>query len=136
MAQRMQAGLLKLVEAAASVEILKTELLAKVYLMWSATLILYSYLHWCFKQNVIIEEATAAAEVVLQEVKVSADAAEVIKAQVSEIKAAAEQLVSAIAVDTELALGKLAKAKPALDEAEAALNVSITLCSRIDLDRI
>lgn len=59
----------------------------------------------------------------LQEVKVSADAAEVIKAQVSEIKAAAETLVSAIAVDTEVALGKLAKAQPALDEAEAALNV-------------
>lgn len=59
----------------------------------------------------------------LQEVQVSADAAEVVKAHVSEIKAAAETLVSAIAVDTELALGKLAKAKPALDEAEAALNV-------------
>lgn len=71
----------------------------------------------------MIEEATAEAEVVLQEVKTSADAAEVVKAHVSEIKAAAETLVAAIAVDTELAEGKLAKAKPALDEAEAALNV-------------
>lgn len=36
MAQRMQAGLHKLVEAAASVEILKTELIAKV---WTAFLL-------------------------------------------------------------------------------------------------
>lgn len=103
LAVRMQTGLSKLVEAAASVEILKTELIAK---------------------NVVIVEATAEAETVLADVKVSADAAEVIKTQVSAIKVDAEQLVSEIAIDTEIAMSKLAEAKPALDEAEAALNVS------------
>lgn len=53
----------------------------------------------------------------------SKDAAEIVKAQVAEIKAAAEILVAAIKADTKVAMGKLAEAKPALDEAEAALNV-------------
>lgn len=53
----------------------------------------------------------------------SAKAAEVIKSQVSVIKESAEELVAQITVDTEIAMGKLSEAKPALDEAEAALNV-------------
>lgn len=56
--------------------------------------------------------------------KVSADAAEIIKAEVSKIKGAAETLVSQISADTAVAMVKLASAKPALDEAEAALNVN------------
>lgn len=106
LAQRMQAGLHKLVEAAASVEILKTELIAK---------------------NVVIVEAIKEASIVQEEVEVSAKAAEIIKAQVAEIKAGAETMVAQIMVDNEIAMDKLALAKPALDEAEAALNVRQSL---------
>lgn len=52
-----------------------------------------------------------------------AEAAEVVKAAVAKIKQAAEVLVEEIAVDTNVAKGKLEAAQPALDEAEAALNV-------------
>ena len=68
-------------------------------------------------------EASKAAEIVLEEVKVSAEAAEVVKAGVAKIKAGAEEMVEQISADKVVALGKLALAKPALDEAEAALNV-------------
>lgn len=103
LAVRMQTGLHKLVEAAAAVEILKTELIEK---------------------NKVIVVASAAAEEVLKEVKVSADAAEIVKAEVSKIKSAAETLVAQITIDTEIAQGKLKEAEPALNEATAALNVS------------
>lgn len=103
MSERMQAGLHKLVEAAVSVSILKTDLIEK---------------------NKIIVVATDEAEKVLLEVKVLADAAEIVKVEVLEIKSAAETLVEQITVDTEVAMAKLDLAKPALDEAEAALNVS------------
>lgn len=102
LAVRMQTGLHKLVEAAAAVEILKTELIEK---------------------NKVIVIASAAAEEVLKEVKVSADAAEIVKAEVSKIKSAAEILVSQITIDTEIAQAKLKEAEPALNEATAALNV-------------
>lgn len=70
--------------------------------------------------------ASNEAEVVMQQVKVSADAAEIVKAKVAEVKSKAEELVAQIKEDTVIAEGKLELAKPALDEAEAALNVFFT----------
>lgn len=52
-----------------------------------------------------------------------AEAAEAVKAEVAKIKQSAQILVEEISVDTNFAKGKLEAAKPALDEAEAALNV-------------
>lgn len=67
--------------------------------------------------------ATAEAEVILQSVSDVAEAAEIVKAEVAKIKQAAEVLVRKIEVDTNVAKAKLEAAQPALDEAEAALNV-------------
>ncbi|RVE46462.1 hypothetical protein evm_008872 [Chilo suppressalis] len=100
MAKRMTTGLDKLVEAAASVDILKKELELK---------------------EVEIKEATAKAEEVLAAVADSQAAAEVVKAEVLEVKDRAVKLVSVIAAETAIAEEKLAAAKPALDAAEAAL---------------
>ncbi|KAJ0182474.1 hypothetical protein K1T71_001843 [Dendrolimus kikuchii] len=100
MARRMTTGLDKLVEAAASVDILKKELELK---------------------ELEIKEATAKAEEVLAAVAESAAAAEVVKAGVLEVKDRAVKLVSVIAAETAIAEDKLAAAKPALDAAEAAL---------------
>lgn len=73
----------------------------------------------------MIAIASAEAEEVMKQVKVSADAAEIVKAKVAEVKSAAEELVEQIKIDTDIAQGKLELAKPALEEAEAALNVLI-----------
>ncbi|KAL0851104.1 hypothetical protein ABMA28_006975, partial [Loxostege sticticalis] len=100
MARRMTTGLDKLVEAAASVDILKKELELK---------------------DIEIKEATARAEEVLAAVAESQAAAEVVKAEVLEVKDRAVKLVSVIAAETAIAEEKLAAAKPALDAAEAAL---------------
>ncbi|XP_060805314.1 dynein axonemal heavy chain 8 [Amyelois transitella] len=100
MARRMTTGLDKLVEAAASVDILKKELELK-------------------EQE--IKVATEKAEEVLAAVAESAAAAEVVKAEVLEVKDRAVKLVAVIAAETAIAEEKLAAAKPALDAAEAAL---------------
>ncbi|XP_072937033.1 dynein axonemal heavy chain 8 [Epargyreus clarus] len=100
MARRMTTGLDKLVEAAASVDVLKKELELK---------------------EIEIKEATAKAEEVLAAVAESAAAAEVVKAEVLAVKDRAVKLVSVIAAETAVAEEKLAAAKPALDAAEAAL---------------
>ncbi|PZC81902.1 hypothetical protein B5X24_HaOG211688 [Helicoverpa armigera] len=100
MARRMTTGLGKLVEAAASVDVLKKELEVK---------------------ELEIKEATAKAEVVLEAVADSQAAAEVVKAEVLEVKDRAVKLVNVIAAETAVAEDKLAAAKPALDAAEAAL---------------
>lgn len=53
----------------------------------------------------------------------SAAAAEVVKQEVLQVKDRAVKLVSVIAAETAVAEVKLADAKPALDAAEAALQV-------------
>lgn len=71
--------------------------------------------------------ASKEAEVILESVSKVAAAAEVVKSEVSKIKQSAEVLVEQIAVEKNIAQGKLEAAQPALDEAEAALNVNIYL---------
>ncbi|XP_013102946.2 dynein axonemal heavy chain 8 [Stomoxys calcitrans] len=100
LADRMTSGLDKLDEAGASVSVLKKELV---------------------EMNKVIVQATEEAEVVLQTVSESTAAAEIIKAQVAEKKAQAAELVKLISADKEVAEAKLEKARPALEEAEAAL---------------
>ncbi|KAB0801458.1 hypothetical protein PPYR_05812 [Photinus pyralis] len=100
-ALRMDTGLEKLAEASASVEILKKELAA-------------------MKKE--LAEASQRAETVLTEVTERASQAETVKNQVQIVKEKAEILVSSIAVEKALAEEKLEAAKPALEEAEAALN--------------
>lgn len=103
MSERMSSGLYKLDEAGASVSVLKKELI---------------------EMNKVITVATEEAEVVLQTVAESTAAAEEIKAQVAVKKAQATELVKNISADKEVAEAKLEKARPALEEAEAALKVS------------
>ncbi|XP_055849438.1 dynein axonemal heavy chain 8 [Episyrphus balteatus] len=100
MSDRMSSGLDKLDEAGSSVEILKVDLI---------------------EMNKDIVIATAEAEVVLETVAKSTEAAESIKAQVAVKKIQAEELVILISADKEVAEAKLEKARPALEEAEAAL---------------
>ncbi|KAK4873406.1 hypothetical protein RN001_015435 [Aquatica leii] len=100
-ALRMDTGLEKLAEASASVEILKKELAA-------------------MKKE--LADASQRAERVLTEVTERASQAEIVKNQVQIVKEKAEILVSSIAEEKALAEEKLEAAKPALEEAEAALN--------------
>ncbi|XP_026319440.1 dynein heavy chain 8, axonemal-like [Hyposmocoma kahamanoa] len=100
MARRMTTGLDKLIEAGASVDILKKELEIK-------------------EQE--IKVATEKADEVLAAVAESQAAAEIVKGEVLEVKERAVALVSVIAAETAVAEDKLAAAKPALDAAEAAL---------------
>lgn len=67
--------------------------------------------------------ATEEAEIILSSVSKTADAAAIVKAEVALKKHAAETLVEGIAIDTNIAKGKLEAAQPALDEAAAALDV-------------
>ena len=69
-----------------------------------------------------LAEASATAETVLIEVTNRAREAESTKNQVQLAKDRAQKLVDMIAIEKGLAEEKLAAAKPALDEAEAALN--------------
>ena len=100
LADRMCLGLDKLLEAQASVELLQKELNVKE------------------KELVVANEK---AEKVLQEVTVSAQAAEKVKAEVQVVKDKAQSLVDVIEAEKSVALGKLSAAKPALEEAERAL---------------
>jgi len=100
LAERMNTGLAKLVEASASVAQLSQELAVK-------------------EKELAI--ASKKADVVLQEVTASAQAAEKVKAQVQKVKDKAQAIVDDIAIDKEAAEEKLEAAKPALAEAEAAL---------------
>lgn len=59
----------------------------------------------------------------LEAVQVASEQAEEVKAEVLVAKNKAEELLVAIEADKAVAVGKLAAAQPALDEAEAALKV-------------
>lgn len=102
MAQRMKTGLSKLIEAAASVDILKQELAVK-------------------EREIAV--ATEDAEKVLVSVLASSEIANKIKEEASIVMEKAETLVANISVDQQEAEKKLLAAKPALDAAEAALLV-------------
>jgi len=65
---------------------------------------------------------------VLIEVTESAQAAEVIKLSVQKVKDKAQAIVDSIEHEKRYAEGKLEAAKPALAEAEAALQVFHCLC--------
>ncbi|XP_043198855.1 dynein axonemal heavy chain 8-like [Amphibalanus amphitrite] len=101
LARRMNMGLTKLVEATASVNELAIEL---------------------EKMTQTLAIASAEAEKVLEEVTQSASAAEKVKAEVQVVKDAAEQLVQKIAVSKGFAMEKLEAARPALEDAERALD--------------
>ncbi|XP_055377517.1 dynein axonemal heavy chain 5 [Condylostylus longicornis] len=99
--EKMDTGLEKLREASVSVEILKKDLVV-------------------MEQD--LAEASKKAEAVLVEVTERAMQAEIVKNQVQIVKEKAEALVACIAEEKALAEEKLEAAKPALEEAEAALN--------------
>ncbi|XP_050311595.1 dynein axonemal heavy chain 8 [Anthonomus grandis grandis] len=100
LAMRMKTGLSKLVEAQASVDVLRAELAVKE------------------KEMTV---ATEAAEKVLAEVMAASQVANKIKEEATVVKERAENLVSLISVDQKEAEAKLLAAKPALDAAESAL---------------
>ncbi|XP_053374157.1 dynein axonemal heavy chain 8-like [Mercenaria mercenaria] len=100
LARRMNTGLEKLIEATASVDQLSKELVVK-------------------EKDLAV--ANVKADKVLAEVTVSATAAEKVKADVQKVKDKAQHIVDEINVEKSYAETKLEAAKPALMEAERAL---------------
>uniref|UniRef100_A0A3B4Z926 Dynein axonemal heavy chain 8 n=1 Tax=Stegastes partitus TaxID=144197 RepID=A0A3B4Z926_9TELE len=101
MAERMNVGLDKLMEASQSVDQLSKDLKVK---------------------EKELEIASAKADKVVAEVTVSAEAATVVKNEVQVVKDKAQKLVCGIEKEKAVAEEKLEAAKPALEEAKAALN--------------
>ncbi|KAG4073254.1 hypothetical protein HA402_008600 [Bradysia odoriphaga] len=101
LSKRMESGLIKLEEGGEAVKVLKVELI---------------------EQNKKMIVASEQAMLVYADVKVVADDAEVVKTEVAKVKNGAQGIVRQITQDTAVVEKKLAKAKPALDEAQAALN--------------
>ncbi|XP_052831159.1 dynein axonemal heavy chain 5-like [Octopus bimaculoides] len=101
MVERMNTGLEKLIEASLTVVDLKKQLVVK-------------------EKELTV--ATEKAEMVLKEVTEKAKATEQSKDKVQKVKDIAQQIVDSIATDKNIAMEKLEAARPALEEAEAALN--------------
>jgi len=80
---------------------------------------------WCCEWNWV--DARWDVSQVLAEVTQSAQAAEVVKVAVQKVKDKAQIIVNSIAKEKVIAEGKLEAARPALEEAEAALQVMFTL---------
>ncbi|KAI9141404.1 dynein heavy chain and region D6 of dynein motor-domain-containing protein [Paraphysoderma sedebokerense] len=101
LAERMNVGLAKLLEAAQSVAVLQDELVVK-------------------EKELAV--ASKAADEVLANVTVSTAAAEKVKDEVLKVKTRAESMANSIKADKMLAETELEAAKPALEEAAQALN--------------
>ncbi|XP_060937369.1 dynein axonemal heavy chain 5 isoform X1 [Limanda limanda] len=100
LADRMNTGLKKLLEASDSVAILSKELEVK---------------------EKELQVANDKADMVLKEVTVKAEAAEIVKKEVQKVKDVAQNIVDKICADKAIAERKLEAAEPALAEAESAL---------------
>lgn len=101
MSERMDAGLVKLLEASENVATLSIELK---------------------QMEKELEIANQKAEKVLEEVTVAARDAEVVKNKVQVVKSGCEKMVTEIEEEKAIAEEKLEDARPALEEAEEALN--------------